>query len=309
MPLSLVCTLLLSLLPARADWLDQASERIQSGDLDGAIAVAEARTQEAPQDVVAWRFVAEAFERLAKERQNPLLNSNAARAWEQVAANSPEDDAALISAARARLSSREFDRAEANALGALGIQLADSGQAQPATVALALRARMGAFEDAPWENADRYALELRDVADRISEARELTGGAPEIILAEAAWYESLHMADRAAETLRAGVGAFPASQELHAAWIELHARRAAEDELLARYDDLTTRYPDNATVHWYAGLAARTAGDAAARERRNVQAALGYERCIAHMQRARELDPDFEDTAQWVAIQARTGLG
>ncbi len=297
-------------LGAANDWRADAEALEREGRLDRAITSVERHLDALPDDAEAWRWLAGAFERLAgAEGGSMLLHADAAAAWDRAAQLLPDDDEALLAAANARLRAGELAAAEERATRALGLQLDRDGKAADGTVGLVLRARTGAF--ARREHVDRVAFS-RDVLELrrgIEEIRVVAARNAEVAVAEARWLASIELSDLAIRKLLDALAGEPSSIALHRAVVDLHLGVGIEERLPRVYEALVAAHPGDAIVRWYAGYVARLAGDLAARERRNEDAAEHYAHCTERMREAATLDPAYGESALWVEMQARVGAG
>jgi tetratricopeptide (TPR) repeat protein len=297
-------------LGATSDWHREAEARERAQGIESAIALVEQHLAESSEDVEAWRWMARTLERLAgEEDRSPLLFSDAAAAWERVVALNSDDDASRMAAARAWLRAGEFSAAEVMAGEVIERQREGDGRASDEAVALFLRSRTAAFERSRSRSRGRtlLAADLTEVLARIEHAGELAPLGVERGRVEAEWLASVHLPDLAIARLHAAISESPSSIELHRALVDQHLRLAIEERLPARYRELMAEHPENAVVRWYAGYVARLAGDLAARERRNDDAALLFAASVERMRESVELSPSFAESALWVEMQARTG--
>jgi len=306
------CILLMALFtlafgdPCRSDdeWRAEAEALERGGQLDRAIALVEQHLGNQPEDAEAWRWLAQGFERLVAQGRGALLLSEAAAAWDRVAELDADEDAAL-SAAFDRLRFGEYGQAEAGAMAVAGSQRERDGHASGGALALALRAQMGITAGRRSARAD-FVAGVVHVNVQLVEALAETSNSAEVVVVEAAWLASLHLSDRALATLRSAIERAPSETTLHRALLDTYAAVGIEERLPAVYEELVRSHPEDAVVHWYAGLAQRVAGDLAARERRNEDAAVAYAACVEQMHAATILNPGFAETSLWVEMQART---
>jgi len=304
--LGMKCLLVLALcaLALGDGWRTDAEALEREGELDRAIALVEKHVANEPDDAEAWRWLAQGFERLVARGRDALLLSEAAAAWDRVAEIDADHDAAL-SAVFDRLRFGEYARAEAGALAVAQAQRERDGQPSGRALALALRAQMGITAARRSDRAGFVAGVVR-VNARLAAAREETSDDAEVIVVEAAWLASIQLGDRALATLRSAIERSPSETMLHRALLDIHVAARIEERLPAVYEELVRAHPEEAVVHWYAGLAWRIAGDLAARERRNADAARAYAVCVERMRAATILAPGFAETSLWVEMQART---
>ena len=288
-----------------SDWRTEAELREREQGLEAALAYVERHLASATDDVEAWRWTACTFERLGRENGgHPLFFADAAAAWDRVA-RLADEEGARVAAVRARLWSGELETALAGAHGIVERELATNGRVSDDAAALLLQARTTAFAGAEHEDRAAYATDLLDVLALIERTRALAPDGIARDRAEAEWLAGMNLVDLALTRLGAAIEAQPNAIDVHRAFVDLYVRYGMEERLPALYETLLTAHPEAAVVRWYAGYAARLAGDLAARERRNETARTLYARCVERMREAADLDAAFAESALWVEMQAR----
>ena len=285
-------------------WRDEVRALELEGELDRALARVEVHLEGQPEDVEAWRWLAETLERLVTEGgRDAWLFSDAGAAWERVAELAPAHLDAPYAAARARLAAGELDAAADLAASVAGLpRLGDGASAE----ARAARAR--------W----LLALDLGDVARE--ELRTALAGDPGSVVLHRTWID-LHLALALEQELPQGYALLAAAypDEAPVRWYQgygarlagdLASRERRNDEALELYAQAITALgtaaaaePAYAESALWVEMQARTAagwsaldGDDVARAEREWMAVL-------------ESAPEFAQRPDGLGRSATQGLG
>jgi len=288
-------------------WQLSAEAFQAQADFDGAVLTIENHLDENPDDAAAHRGHARALERLVLEGGVTWLAMIDARdAWDRALTLEPYSLESVRGAVDIRTRLGEYDDAAALALRAVGTATLELGEAPRAMLALALRCRIRAFQNASELELEERLVQASSTLKAIAGARRVAPEDTELGRIEGEFLDWLGHPDRAAATYLEALRDHPEDSALHRTYIDLHLRQGIEERLGAVYDELGASGM-NATLAWYTGYVARLIGDLSLRERRHQDALAAYDQTARWMEVAATLNADFAYTSDQIRHQAAVG--
>ncbi len=283
-------------------WKAEVDARLSEGAVDQALETLERHLAAEPRDAEAERALARALERLVDEGGSPLALSDARDAWDRALALEPFDLETLRGAVAVRLRLQEYEPAEALAARAIGSAWLVRGDLPGEFLALACRARIGAYHARSQGSAEERMRDLASTWAALKHARERLPESVELATLAANLLETEGLADLAAGLLTEVLERSPETTELHQRLVDLFLRAGVEERLPALYERWSER-GTNATLAWYGGYVWRLSGDLAQRERRFREALEAYARSGEWLRVAATLEPAFRETAETLRFQ------
>ncbi|MAB80536.1 MAG: hypothetical protein CMJ89_14380 [Planctomycetes bacterium] len=286
------------------DWQSEVERANAEGDFDGAVLAIEEHLRLHPGDPEAHRAHAQALERMVLEGGASWLAMTDARdAWDRALELEPFSVETLRGAVSIRRRLGEHDAAAVLALRAVGTATLESGEVPPEILALALRCRVTAFQNAT-ETAPAQRLQRAEsLLNAMEGARRLEPQEAELASIQAGFLDWLGLPELASEVLLSALEENTRASALHRALIDIYLRQGVEERLVGIYDTFGGE-ATHGTLAWYTGYVARLSGDLALCERRHTEALEAYARCARWMEVAATLEPDFEATADQIRYQA-----
>jgi len=293
---------------APSAWETASLAAAAGGDLDGAVLIIEEHLEEYPEDARAHRAHARALERMVLEGGGTWLAMTDARgAWDRALALEPFSLESVRGAVDIRTRLGEYEEAAALALRAVGTAALELGETPREMLALALRCRVRAYQNARDLGMSESLARAKATLRAIAGARRMVPDASELARIEGEFIDWLGHPEVAAKGWSEALRLDSTDSALHRAFIDLHLRQGVEERLPRFYVELGADGM-NATLAWYTGYAARLEGDLGLRERRHDDARDAYERAERWMEVAATLNPEFAFTADQIRHQAGVSL-
>ena len=294
--------------PATREWETAARSAAEGGDLDGAVLIIEEHLEADPEDASAHRARARVLERMVLEGGVTWLAMSDARdAWDRALALEPYSLESVRGAVDVRTRLGEYEEAAALSLRALGTAALELGETPLEMLALALRCRIRAYQNARDLGRAERLSRARATLRAIAGARRMAPEDGELVLIEGEFIDWLGHPEVAAQRWGDALRLDSTDGALHRAYIDLHMRQGIEERLPRFYGELAAAGM-NATLAWYTGYVARLDGDLGLRERRHGDARGAYELARRWMEVAATLNPDFAFTADQIRHQAAVSL-